>query len=242
MWLLHVKRIASSTWICCDVGTEIENNRGMDVTCKYCQQSFHSYPSKKRVFCSRECRSESMRGKPVLHLVGKHGVKPRKRTISECAVCGEPFEHHTARAAKYCSKACWSRRNPMVLARCMWCNIEFWAYKSFSQVHCSRTCFSYHQREAQKGEKSHFWKGGLTDLNQLLRSRAEYNDWRELVFRRDSYQCQKCGIKSKTGTRVYLQAHHIQPWAKFPELRYEPTNGITLCRNCHQTEHEHRIH
>lgn len=31
-----------------------------------------------------------------------------------------------------------------------------------------------------------------------------------------------------------LQVHHIRPWSKNPLLRYDPNNGITLCRTCHK--------
>ena len=39
--------------------------------------------------------------------------------------------------------------------------------------------------------------------------------------------CQCCGRHKK------LEVHHIIPWHKSPELRVEPSNLITLCRECH---------
>ena len=30
-----------------------------------------------------------------------------------------------------------------------------------------------------------------------------------------------------------MEVHHILGWAKYLELRYEPTNLITLCKICH---------
>jgi hypothetical protein len=30
-----------------------------------------------------------------------------------------------------------------------------------------------------------------------------------------------------------LQAHHIESFKGHPELRYELTNGLTLCLSCH---------
>lgn len=37
----------------------------------------------------------------------------------------------------------------------------------------------------------------------------------------------------KSISRV-IQVHHIQKWSDYPALRYDPRNGICLCRNCHK--------
>lgn len=57
---------------------------------------------------------------------------------------------------------------------------------------------------------------------------AQYKSWRESVFLRDSFTCQMCGKKGD------LEAHHIRPKSIYPELTLEKTNGITLCKVCHQ--------
>lgn len=57
----------------------------------------------------------------------------------------------------------------------------------------------------------------------------EYIKWRSDVFSRDNWTCQTCGIRG-----VYLEAHHIKGWSKFPELRYETSNGVCLCKECHK--------
>jgi 5-methylcytosine-specific restriction endonuclease McrA len=41
--------------------------------------------------------------------------------------------------------------------------------------------------------------------------------------------------------RVYLQAHHRKPFAEYPNFRYDVSNGITLCKDCHKEEHEHKF-
>ena len=83
------------------------------------------------------------------------------------------------------------------------------------------------------GEKSSNWKGGITPVNALIRHSLKMKEWRKQVFRRDNYTCQSCGVRNGNGKRVYLEAHHINPFAKFPELRFELSNGLTLCRLCH---------
>ena len=83
--------------------------------------------------------------------------------------------------------------------------------------------------KSHKGEKSYLWKGGITSELNTIRNGFEYMDWRNLVYLRDNYTCQKCG-DSKGGN---LEAHHIKSFAEYPKLRFDIENGITLCKNCH---------
>lgn len=69
--------------------------------------------------------------------------------------------------------------------------------------------------------------------NQEVRSTAEYKEWRTNVFERDNYTCQIC--KQVGGS---LQAHHIKPFAKYKELRFDVSNGQTLCESCHKQIHK----
>jgi predicted restriction endonuclease len=82
---------------------------------------------------------------------------------------------------------------------------------------------------AQRGEKGSGWKGGVTKEYRILRARIEYKEWRTAVFKRDNYTCQMCKVRG-----VYLEADHIKPFAFHPELRYDVSNGRTLCRPCHR--------
>ncbi len=86
-----------------------------------------------------------------------------------------------------------------------------------------------HQSEIRKGSKSHFWKGGVTPINELARRSVKYKMWRESVFKRDDWTCQFC--KTRGGE---LHADHIKPFALFKELRYDLSNGRTLCAPCHR--------
>ena len=61
---------------------------------------------------------------------------------------------------------------------------------------------------------------------------AEYKEWRTKVFVRDHYTCAVCGARG-----VRLNAHHIKSYANSPELRYELSNGVTLCEYCHKEAH-----
>lgn len=85
-----------------------------------------------------------------------------------------------------------------------------------------------------KGPDHWNWKGGLTPINQLQRNSAEATMWRNTVFNRDEYTCQGC---SSRGGK--LHAHHIVPWAVSVELRFEVSNGCTLCESCHKIIHNY---
>lgn len=83
--------------------------------------------------------------------------------------------------------------------------------------------------ERLKGSKSHFWKGGKTRESVILRNSVEFSIWRNAVYERDDYTCQQC--KQRGGK---LNAHHIKSWSQYPELRFEVSNGLTLCVPCHK--------
>jgi len=80
------------------------------------------------------------------------------------------------------------------------------------------------------------WKGGVSfkyhTERQILMSRSRYKTWRENIFIRDNFICQMCG---KRGIR--LEAHHIKSWKDYPKERFNPENGITLCKKCHLALH-----
>ena len=79
-----------------------------------------------------------------------------------------------------------------------------------------------------------FEKGNKFSSNRLGKKQTEEAKWRSDVFQRDNWTCQTCNERSKKGKFIYLEAHHIKEWAKFPKLRYNTDNGLTLCRECHK--------
>jgi len=93
--------------------------------------------------------------------------------------------------------------------------------------------------KAKKGSASPCWKGGVKRSYQ--HNDWRYYEWRTKVFERDNWTCQTCGARSKTGEPVYLEAHHIKGWSKYPKLRYDIKNGVTLCRECHRLVHKKHL-
>lgn len=84
-------------------------------------------------------------------------------------------------------------------------------------------------RPNQRGENNPNWKGGYRNHRQTEMGRVEYKIWRATIFKRDKHKCILCG------NNLDLQANHIKTWKKYPELRYDIYNGVTLCRECHKS-------
>ena len=87
--------------------------------------------------------------------------------------------------------------------------------------------------ERQKGEKGSNYRGGIADINNLIRHSIEYKLWREEVFIRDDYTCWKCNQRGKR-----IHAHHIVGFSTYPEGRFDINNGATLCIKCHNDYHK----
>lgn len=85
-------------------------------------------------------------------------------------------------------------------------------------------------RKEKTEEKSSYWKGGITPENKKIRNSIEIRLWRESVFERDKFLCQMPGCNQ---TERYLNAHHIKKFSEYKDLRTIVSNGITLCKNCH---------
>ena len=94
-----------------------------------------------------------------------------------------------------------------------------------------------------EGSNNPKWRGGVTDLNNRLRTCTKTFLWRKQVFERDRYRCTRCGDDSGGN----LEAHHVKPYHQIMtencisnyeaalacvEL-WEVDNGLTLCEKCH---------
>lgn len=141
-----------------------------------------------------------------------------------CIKCGKSFQREHP-----VQKRCNSCRTLI----CQYCEKEFISKNArLDQKYCCYRCKAY----SQKGEEPpHLAKNrGIKPRTYHLKKRDKHGgvldkEWRDAVFKRDKWTCQRCG---KIGCR--LQAHHIMPYKKYPELRYDVDNGQTLCISCHK--------
>ena len=103
-------------------------------------------------------------------------------------------------------------------------------YKTCGSVRCLNHSYTdpvVIASKINKGSSNGRWINDRTLVK--TRSRYENSEWKRKVFERDNYTCQLC---FKHGGS--LAAHHIKPYSLFPGLRWELTNGQTLCIECHK--------
>ena len=80
---------------------------------------------------------------------------------------------------------------------------------------------------SMRGPLSPNWKGGKETYIRTLRTRIEWRQWREKVFKRDDYSCNICGNEKDD---VPLEIDHIIPISKGGTD--EMDNLQTLCKDC----------
>ena len=199
------------------------------ITCLVCKKIFKVKPSRllKGVkYCSRDCYWKEV-GKIISKAIDKKG---RRVVLTKCKYCNEEFSSFISLKRVYCSKKCanddrkgnkpWNFGIPMSSV----------TKTKLSTSLMGKIPWNKGKKYPQFGGKNHFaWKGGTYNKDRKIdMQRKFYREWRKSVLERDNYTCIWCGSKKK------LNADHIKPYSLYPELRYELSNGRTLCEECHK--------
>ena len=120
-------------------------------------------------------------------------------------------------------KTHWNWQGKKKILYCEECGAELKTHWGNTPKYCVKCRF--------KGERSGNWRGGITED----RNTVNYQKLVKYILKRDNYTCQWCNARICAGVKVRLNVHHIKSYVNHPELRFEPTNLITLCRECHLT-------
>lgn len=212
--------------------------RAMMVKCVVCSQTFSRREKRIRA-CSSACGRV---------LQERHFENMRRNATTICPQCHASFvRKHNEQ--QYCSHGCHAKftklggDNYHVLAAyyasgkpngrfstvgkgmmCRQCDKKFdvppHKVREGKAIFCSQRCYDQHRYNPSLAE------------DQRQRNSPMCRQWKRRVFERDSYTCGQCG---QHGGR--LVAHHVQRWSTRPELRFEISNGLTLCYDCHEREH-----
>lgn len=171
----------------------------------------------------------------------KRGFIPWNKTEgvhADCKNCGKDMRLEPAQVGrkKFCSKTCFYAGR--VLSG-TFKNGHPDLVPASSRGHSDETkskMRDIQRRIVRRGFDHPLYTGYDKTERKKAASTFEYRDWRNSVFKRDDYTCQCCGVRGG-----YLEADHIKPWVAFPELRYEVSNGRTLCKTCHLKQPTHGI-
>lgn len=168
------------------------------------------------------------------------------KVTRKCENCGAETERYASQAVRqFCTRKCKiDSQKKRINHPCDSCGtileiqparLKWSQERGRGKIYCNKDC----QRKGHTGEGSPNWIADRTQLSDRRHSERQslpYIEWRKSVFERDEYTCQQCGVVGG-----YLHAHHIKEWEYYPELRYEISNGMTLCRRpCHKEVHDAR--
>lgn len=129
-----------------------------------------------------------------------------------CATCGKEKKVHVAAIKKGWKTCSWECRVKRLVGK---------------------NAPNYGGGEKLRGELNPNYKDGLANVRAKTRDVGAMAKWRRRVFEKDGYKCVRCGFdKGKI-----LNAHHIKPYAKYPNHRTDVDNGVTLCNPCHKWVH-----
>lgn len=190
------------------------------------------YEKRKELGLCMRCR-KSVNGKTLCAECMKENCKTAKLNKDKrrgfkcewkCVVCAVGLTNHRVLCDEHKIRTCQN------------CGCEFNVPSRGKLAINAKFCSCKCRGEAHTGPNAPRWTGGVRCRSRTRVEAQEHDKWRRAVKKRDNFTCQDCGIKG-----VRMHAHHIKEYAKYPESRFEVSNGLTLCRPCHSERHGREI-
>jgi 5-methylcytosine-specific restriction endonuclease McrA len=208
--------------------TDMPSNYDIDFQCKKCDNTHtrkkHVLLKQKHQFVCHSCASvlgaknknQDLTGQKFGRLLvleldyRKHGKESYWKTQCDCGNI-KTVCARSIRTNKVTSCGCYSKEITQII------RIPKLVEKNKQQIR----------------EKHPNWNSELTD--EYRKTKRDVNFSKKLsrkTFERDNFICQCCNK-----TNSVLNAHHILPYHKYENLRYDINNLITLCKSCHISYH-----
>lgn len=155
------------------------------------------------------------------NITSPQNIHCKKCRTYKCKVCNKNFTKSITDDRVTCSKKCSKILNSPPTLICERCNKKFPQREGRPTKYCGKKCRYLSARIDES----------TTQGSPCATS--EYRHWRKSVLERDNYTCQypNCNTKEE------LHTHHIKPRKDYPELKYNVSNGITLCYIHHGKVH-----
>lgn len=221
-------------------------SRRVFLTCPTCNKIFSKWPCDitKSNFCSKKCMRHREDIKKLLSKKFSIQRKSNEYKINHSISCKEGNTGKYKRSKSHCEKISkrmkeriFTEQHKNKLSDSLkkrWEDGDLRKRISLfrrSEVNRRKNLSKEEKSERRSGKNNPNWKGGVSPLRQIIRGSFAIKKWRISIFKRDYYTCQmpNCGLRG-----VILNAHHIKTFSKYPELRFNISNGITLCVNCHK--------
>ena len=192
-----------------------------------------------------------------------HRENPKVKTTNKdiCLFCGKEFERQKAsHEYKFCSRKCMGAAQlgenhhnyNSIIVHCENCGKELTLQKYRTEGNavgnfCNHNCRGEWLSKNRNGENSSQWEGGITTLNNSIRSCTRMDEWKQQVFARDNYCDRYSGLPCHN-----LEAHHIIPFAEIMK-KYNITskeealacdelwdinNGVSMSEENHKAYHK----
>jgi len=201
--------------------------------CKTCRKQFTRQGNKGRgrFFCSNKCKQHTTKTKKKISDSLKGNKRALGHKLSEVAklsisskLSGRKLSKQTRKLLSKRRKQEWAEN----IRKKGW-HLSQETRNKMSEIHKKENLSPKTRKKISQGNIRRWDKIGRKQYKRYIHVKdKKLILWRNSVFERDNYTCQKCGVKN-----CYLEAHHKKSWAKYPKLRYILTNGITLCKKCH---------